>query len=102
MTFKVRWGAVALADLDRLHEFLLTRATCAEDLELASRAIDEIRDVANSVLAQTPYTCRKASNPRWRELIIPFGKTGYIARFRIEPNQVTVLAVRHQREEDYH
>ncbi|RKW41536.1 MAG: type II toxin-antitoxin system RelE/ParE family toxin, partial [Lautropia sp.] len=31
------------------------------------------------------------------------GSSGYVALYRIEPNDiVTVLAVRHQREEDYH
>ena len=38
-----------------------------------------------------------------RELVISFGKTGYLAlyRFRPERNEVRVLAVRHQRELDY-
>jgi hypothetical protein len=34
--------------------------------------------------------------------VIPFGKTGYVALFEIEPPRtVTILAVRHQREDDY-
>ena len=39
-----------------------------------------------------------------RELIIAFGATGYLAQFEIEPalKRVIVLAVRHQREDDYH
>ena len=38
-----------------------------------------------------------------RELIIPFGATGYVAQYEIEPatSRVIVLAIRHQREEDY-
>lgn len=33
----------------------------------------------------------------------PFGDSGYVALFEIEPrHEVTVLAVRHQREDDYH
>jgi hypothetical protein len=35
-------------------------------------------------------------------IVIPFGSGGYVALFEIEPgNTVKVLAVRHQREEDY-
>ncbi|WJN73288.1 Death on curing protein, Doc toxin [Burkholderia anthina] len=52
-----------------------------------------------------PFTCRKldASNPFLRELIVSFGTSGYVLLFEIESaEQVTVLAVRHQREEDYH
>jgi plasmid stabilization system protein ParE len=38
-----------------------------------------------------------------RELVISFGGAGYVALFEIEDNEtVTVLAVRHQREDDYH
>ncbi|MFO7812203.1 MAG: type II toxin-antitoxin system RelE/ParE family toxin [Pelovirga sp.] len=38
-----------------------------------------------------------------RELIISFGARGYVALFEIEDNKtITILAVRHQREEDFH
>jgi plasmid stabilization system protein ParE len=55
-------------------------------------------------LATTPYSFRKTGkSPTRRELIIPFGATGYIALYEIaSPSSVVVLAVRHQREEDYH
>ena len=52
----------------------------------------------------TPYSfCKTGKSPTRRELIIPFGATGYIAIFEIaSASVVLVLAVRHQREEDYH
>ncbi|MDI9682423.1 type II toxin-antitoxin system RelE/ParE family toxin, partial [Burkholderia cenocepacia] len=38
-----------------------------------------------------------------RELIVSFGTSGYVLLFEIEAaEQVTILAVRHQREDDYH
>ena len=41
--------------------------------------------------------------PFLRELIIPFGASGYVALFEIDDSHtVTILAVRHQRESDYH
>jgi len=41
--------------------------------------------------------------PRWRELLIPLGHFGYVSLFEIDDERtVTVTAVRHQREEDYH
>jgi hypothetical protein len=44
-----------------------------------------------------------ADNPLLRELVIPFGSAGYVALFEIESfSTVTILAVRHQREDDYH
>ena len=38
-----------------------------------------------------------------RELVIEFGATGYLALYRFEPsrNVVTILAIKHQREDDY-
>jgi hypothetical protein len=48
---------------------------------------------------------RDASRARstLRELIIPFGTTGYILRFDIRsPELVLVIGARHQREEDFH
>ena len=36
--------------------------------------------------------------PTYRELLIDFGDSGYIALYRYEGNLVTVLALRHQKE----
>lgn len=44
-----------------------------------------------------------AHSPAQRELIVPFGGTGYGALHEIvSPSRLVVLAVRHQREEDTH
>jgi plasmid stabilization system protein ParE len=101
--YKVIWTHEAEQDLDRLFEFLLERATTVEDLELAQRALDEIRRAASNQLASTPYSFRKAgASPLRRELVIPFGGSGYVALFQNEPSSVVILAVRHQLESDYH
>lgn len=100
MTYRVRLTADALKDLDRLYDFLLER-----DLGSAERALTAI-ERALALLAYSPFSCRKAllqKSPRWRELLIPFGHAGYVALFEIEDERtVTVTAVRHQLEEDYH
>ena len=104
MRFDVRFSAAADDDLQRLFDFLLDRAETVEDLALAQVAIDAIRSAVLHQLAQTPYSLRKAGkSPTRRELIIPFGATGYVALDEIaSTSSVVVLAVRHQREEDYH
>jgi plasmid stabilization system protein ParE len=100
VTYKVRLTAEALEDLDRLYGFLPKR-----DLDAAERALAAI-ERALALLAYSPFSCRKAllqKNPRWRELLIPFGHSGYVALFEIDDDHtVTVTAARHQREEDYH
>ena len=99
MTYRLRFTPIASADLDRLFEFLADR-----DLPAAERAIQAI-EKAWAVLEDFPFTCRKATpdNTFLRELHIPFGHSGYVALFEIDSDDtVTVLAIRHQREEDYH
>jgi plasmid stabilization system protein ParE len=75
-----------------------------EDLEVAEAAIEAIRTASLHQLASTPFSFRKSGRSSMRrELIIPFGATGYVALYEIaSPSSVVVLAVRHQREEDYH
>ena len=88
--------------MERLFDSLLDRAETTEDLDHAQAAIDAIGAAAQRRLATTPFSFRKASrNPVQRELIIPFGGTGYVALCEIiSTSKVVVLVVRHQREED--
>lgn len=104
MSFNVRFSAGADEDLGRLFDFLIDRAQTVEDLDLAQLAINAISTTAVAQLAITPFSFRKAGrSTSRRELIIPFGATGYVALYEIEgPSSVVILAVRHQREEDYH
>jgi plasmid stabilization system protein ParE len=97
--FKVRFTREAERDLLRLYDFLLEK-----DLAAADRALAAIEE-AIRLLAFSPFSCRKVMrhNPFLRELVIPFGSAGYVALFEIDDDRtVTVLGVRHQREEDYH
>ena len=99
MKYQVRYTKAAKDDLLRLYEFLVEN-----DLDAARRALDAIRKSID-LLQNFPFTCRKASpdNPFLREMVIGFGDGGYVALFEIEAESiVTVLAVRHQREEDYY
>lgn len=103
MSYIVRLTAEALADLQRLEEFLIDLALQHGDLGLPGRAMDAIQK-AFGVLQRNPFTCRMASgDPLERELVIPFGATGYVALFHIESDALVVVsAIRHQREDDDH
>lgn len=104
MTFQVRFSREAQDDLLRLFDFLLECALTHEDLDRAQLAIDAVRSAVHSQLSVTPWSFRKAGRSSTRrELIIPFGATGYVALYEIESStSVLILAVRHQREQDYH
>lgn len=97
--YRVRFTPDAEDDLLRLYDFLLAKNHAA-----AERALEAIRG-GIGILRFSPYACRKAEggHAHLREVVIPFGAAGYVAFFEIEAgNVVTVLAVRHQREDDYH
>ena len=105
MTSKVRLARDAEADLDRLFDFVVERELAGDsgDLDLPEQAITAMR-AGIATLRSSPFTCRKAGNsPFLRELVIPFGRSGYVALFEIEDEStVAVVAVRHHREDDYH
>ena len=98
--YRVRLTLEAVEDMKRLQAFLIDKDPAAAD-----RALDAI-EAAFELLEYSPFSCRKAwpgDRPLLRELLIPFGNAGYVALFEIDdPRHVTILAVRHQREEDYH
>lgn len=99
MSWRVRYTRAARDDLTRLYGFLLD-----QDIVVARRALTAIGR-ATDVLRLFPFTCRKAEpgNPLLRELLVSFGTSGYVLLYEIEDDRtVTILAVRHQREDDYH
>ena len=105
MTYAVLLTADAQQDFERLFDFVLERELAREGgrLELPGQALDAIK-AGLKVLERFPFTCRKAAEgPFLRELIIPFGASGYVALFEIVDDKTVVVgAVRHQREDDYH
>lgn len=99
MTYRLRLTPRAADDLQRLFDFL-----AEHDLVAAERARAAIAQ-AFEFLQTFPFACRKTApeHPLLREMVISFGQAGYVALFEIDnASTVTVLAVRHQREDDYH
>ncbi len=105
MKYQVEFSQAAEEDLERLFDFALQREldSTSGDLDIPGRAVQAIKD-AVAFLRSSPFSCRKVGNsPFLRELVIPFGSTGYVAIFEIvDGNTVIIGAIRHQREDDYH
>lgn len=99
MNYQVRLAPRAADDLQRLFDFL-----AEHDLATAERAREAIGK-AFAFLQSFPFACRKATpdQPFLREMVIEFERAGYVALYEIENSgMVTALAVRHQRESDFH
>ncbi|MDH3320876.1 MAG: type II toxin-antitoxin system RelE/ParE family toxin [Betaproteobacteria bacterium] len=93
---QVTYTGNALANLERAFAFLARNDPAAA--VLAAAAIRE----AVETLSRHPLIGRPLDEGL-RELVISFGRTGYIALYRFLPrrDEVRVLALRHQRELDY-
>jgi len=94
---QVRFARSAQADMRRLYEFLRTKNPGA-----AKRAQTAIVS-AIRLLATHPEIGRPAEDAGSRELVIRFGHSGYLARYRYDKDTGIVLigAVRHQLEAGY-
>lgn len=94
-----RWllAPEAADDLERLADFLLETAP-----ETAAETVDLILD-ALAILARHPRMGRPLSQGL-RELVISRGRSGYLALYSYDEgaDMALVLALRHQREQDYH
>jgi plasmid stabilization system protein ParE len=91
------WSPPALRDVHRLYRFLSSK-----NADAARRAAKAIRDGVK-VLASQPELGRHANGmePAYREWLIDFGDSGYVAFYRLEGQAVVILAVRHQKEAGY-
>jgi plasmid stabilization system protein ParE len=92
---RVRFAPPALLDLERLRDFLRPKNPAA-----AKRAAVAIVN-AIKILELHPQIGRPVEgidDLAFRELLIDFGDSGYVARYRLAEDSVTVLAVRHQKE----
>ncbi|QDD67060.1 type II toxin-antitoxin system RelE/ParE family toxin [Herbaspirillum seropedicae] len=89
--------APALLNTQRLYRFLAVK-----NLDAAKRAAKAIRDGVK-VLGHQAEVGRPIEDmsDEFREWIIDFGDSGYVVRYRIDLDEVVILAVRHQKEVGY-
>jgi len=91
------WSPEALKGVQRCYRFLADKNPAA-----ATQAVRAIRDGMRTIQAH-PAAGRPVAHlaPDFREWLIPFGSSGYVALYRADGERIVVLAVRHQREAGY-
>jgi len=97
MSTRWRLTEEASADLERLTDFL-TESVPDAALDTVEIILDGLH-----ILGSHPLVGRPLAHGL-RELVISRGRTGYLALYRYDAHAdlALVLAVRHQREGDYH
>ena len=95
---QVRCAPKAIRDLQRLREFLRPLGPAA-----AKRASERIRN-SLQVLGHQPHIGRPIEElpDEFREWVIEFGDNGYLVRYRIDADSVTILSMRHQKDAGYY
>jgi len=94
---QVKFAPAAIRDLQRVREFLRPKSADA-----ARRAGEVIRQGVK-ILSAHPRLGRMIDDlpEQFREWPIDFGDSGYVVRYRISDDAVTILAIRHQKEAGY-
>lgn len=97
MSYLVTWLPQAIQGVQRAYRFLAEK-----DIEAAKAAAGIILQQAH-ILEKFPNAGRPADDldPEHRELLVPFGASGYVLVYEVTGNNVTVLAVKHQKEVGY-
>lgn len=88
------WSGPALAGVQRLYRFL-----SENNIAAAKRAVKAIRDGVK-ILAMQPRVGRVVEDmdETFRDWPVDFGDSGYVVRYRLDGERITILAVRHQKE----
>lgn len=84
----------AAQDLRRIYDFLALK-----NVMVARNAVMAVKEGLNS-LAQFPAGGRFFDD-EYREWPVSFGDSGYTVLYRIEPDIVVIVAIKHQREAGY-
>jgi len=88
----LKWSETALADVVRLRRFIETQYPGA-----ARRAAEALKKGA-ALLLDHPGLGRRLEGRQDRELNIPFGKRGYVMRYRLDGDNIVILKIWHELE----
>ena len=88
------WQLDAIKDLENLREFLRPKNPKAA-LNAAQKII-----AASNLLLHQPYLGHPINDmSEFHKLNIPFGKNGYVMKYRIDNGNIVILRIKHSREE---
>jgi plasmid stabilization system protein ParE len=90
---KIEWLVPAIHDLRQLRDFILPN-----NPEAAQRAVKVIKATV-ALLNKNPRIGKPAENlPDYHDIVIPFGSSGYLLRYRIQGEYILIVAIKHGKE----
>jgi len=90
---KLIWTLPARDDVIRLREFIEPHNPSA-----ARKAAENLKK-ATLLLLENPHIGKLVEHRKDRELIVPFGRRGYVIRYRVEGDEIIILRLWHGLEE---
>jgi plasmid stabilization system protein ParE len=93
---QVVYSQNAASNIERLHRFLAEK-----NPDAAARAVNANLDRLDTLARFPRLGPVDPDRPDMRQLFIRFGSAGYVARYSVLGDTVTVLAIRHMREAGY-
>lgn len=90
---RVEWHDLAIVDLQRLKEFI-----SHHNKEAALKAVRHIRAAVMLISLNHQIGKPVEGFPDYREIVIPFGASGYVVRYRIISDAALIIAVKHGKE----
>ena len=92
MSLPIRMSMAARRDRARLAAFLAEKNPSA--------AIRAVNTIVAGIAELGDYPMKGHARPDGlRELMIPFGQSGYVARYRVQPDHIVIARVFHMRED---
>lgn len=93
---EIVWLDSAVNDVVRLREFITK-----ENFSAAKKAAEAIQDAAKRLM-EVPSIGKPVNDlPQYRDLLIRFGASGYVLRYRVYAETIYIIHIRHYREADF-
>ena len=90
---RIVWLPQVIDDLKRGREFLRL-----QNVQAAQRAVLAISKMAALLAANPRFGMMAREAPDFRDVVVPFGRRNYVLRYRIDGDDIVIVALRHARE----
>jgi plasmid stabilization system protein ParE len=90
---KLIWSPAARDDVIRLRQFIEST-----NPDAAKRAAESLKRAASRLLAY-PGFGKRLEGRQDREMFVPFGKRGYVMRYRLDGETIIILRIWHALED---
>lgn len=94
---RIEWLDTAILDLQRLKDFIQPY-----NKEAALRAVQLIKRAVTPVASNPGIGKPVEDLPDFHDIVIPFGASGYVLRYRIQGETIFIIAVKHCKEAGFY